>query len=156
MMWFIAAGVALLALILAMQVDSWSRDLIFNSANTAPDARDELLQPLTVSLSPEDAEELVQSAAARLARWELVASDRAGAESAISLHYVRTSGWLRIKDDVTVIIQPHDTEPNHEMDAPHVSGATIQMHSQSPVGGGDLGRNPRNIKELMRAIRERL
>jgi len=159
MMWILGAAVALVGLviiILALQVEDWSRDLSVNTASTSAEADDELLRPLTVSLPPEETAELVRKAAASLSRWEEVASDRAGAESAISLHFVRTTPLMRFKDDILVTVQPHETGPNHEMDAPHVTAATVLMHSQSRVGKGDLGQNPRNIKELMRAIRAEL
>jgi uncharacterized protein (DUF1499 family) len=51
---------------------------------------------------------------------------------------------MRFKDDIWVTLAPGETE-----------GTTIvQVRSQSRLGRGDLGQNPRNIKELLSRLEQ--
>ncbi len=53
---------------------------------------------------------------------------------------VRKTRLFRFKDDVTARVHP---DPD---------GARLQLKSASRLGRGDLGQNPRNLEELLRAI----
>jgi len=127
-------------LVLALQVDDWSRDLTTNVAETDPEAKDPLLRPLELRRSVSETAPLIEHAAAALPRWDGVdvAVDSAGAV----LHLVRTSGLFRLRDDVTVWVEGRR------------GGCEIRARSASRVGSGDLGQNPRNLRVLMRAIRD--
>ena len=70
----------------------------------------------------------------KLPRWTLEASE------AGEVRAVRTTRLLRFKDDVTARVSP----------APE--GARVELTSASRLGKGDLGQNPRNLEELLRAI----
>lgn len=70
----------------------------------------------------------------KLPRWTLEASEAGGARA------VRKTRLLRFKDDVTARVSQ---DPQ---------GARIDLTSTSRLGKGDLGQNPRNLKELLRAV----
>ncbi len=135
-----AAAVLVLAPVLAtvLIVDDWSRDLTTNTASTDPNAADPRLRPLGVDASDEQFAEAVRSFAEQNGAWELVGSD----DSTHKL--VRTTGLLRFKDDVTVSL----TQTG--------GGRVVEASSASRVGRGDLGQNPRNLRELLGGLEQRL
>jgi uncharacterized protein (DUF1499 family) len=51
---------------------------------------------------------------------------------------------LGFPDDVRVTISPQ------------AGGARIEVSSASRIGRGDLGQNPRNIKEVLGAVRQEI
>ena len=73
-------------------------------------------------------------------QWELVEYQANGVRQ---LSLVRTSRWLRFRDDVVVRL----TSDNGVV--------RVDIASKSRVGKGDLGQNPRNIRELNRALKAR-
>lgn len=125
--------VVLPALVIVAQVDDWSRDLTQNTAATADDAP-EGLRPLKTPLSTPRCLELIKAAAASLPRWELASED------SLKLHFVRTTGLLRFKDDIAVRVE--DTGEQR----------LIHATSASRLGKADFGQNPRNLRALLRAI----
>ncbi len=85
-------------------------------------------------LTPADLLDTARRAVERLPRWTVASHDENG------IRAVRATRLLRFKDDVTVRAEPHE------------EGARAGFHSASRVGKGDLGQNPRNIKQLLEAI----
>lgn len=135
-------GAVLGVVVLALQIDDWSRDLTTNVAQTSADAGDSLLRPLTIPHGVPEAAAAVVEAAMALPRWrEAGRSDSAGH---VELRFVVTTRLFRFKDDVTVWIEPVP------------EGARIRARSASRVGRGDLGTNPRTLRSLMQAIREQV
>ena len=132
---FLAALVGLLA----WYVDDWSRDLTKNVASTSAAARDPLLHPLDLHRPVNEVMAAVQRAASSLPRWEQVSTEIDGVAQVI--RFVRTTPLWRFKDDITVRISPNDV------------GCRVTVESRSRVGKADFGQNPRNIKELMEALR---
>ena len=53
---------------------------------------------------------------------------------------VRETRLFRFADDVTARV------------APYPDGARLELTSASRLGKGDLGQNPRNLTELLRAV----
>ena len=76
----------------------------------------------------------IERAVEELPRWSLESSD--GNE----LRAVRTTRLFRFRDDVMARVYP---DPD---------GARVELTSASRLGKGDLGQNPRNLKELLRAV----
>jgi uncharacterized protein (DUF1499 family) len=76
----------------------------------------------------------VRRAVDGLPRWSLEASE--GNE----VRAVRKTRLFRFADDVTARVYP---DPG---------GARLALTSASRVGRGDLGQNPRNLEELLRAV----
>lgn len=141
---YIALGLAAtlaigVALVLFTQVEDWSRDLRINVAATSDDSPDERLRPLRAPLAPAELADRVELAAGKLPGWTL--ESRLAEGKAIRLHFVRTTPLLRFKDDIRVTIEPQSD-----------GGSLLQAESRSRVGKGDLGQNPRNLRELVTAV----
>ena len=137
----VAAVVLAVLAILLTHVEDWSRDLTINFAATSDDAKDARLQPIRSHLSSQELAKLVIAAAAKIHRWEL-AERQAGPP--LVLHFVRTTGLMRYKDDIHVRIEPAN------------GGTLLTAESRSRIGKGDLGQNPRNLRELLGAVRAAL
>lgn len=149
---YIAAGVIALLLILGLvwlcaTVDDWSRDLTTNFAATSVSAKKPRLHPIISQRPLPDLADLVAAAAQQIPGWEFAGREEASSE--ITLRFVRTTRLVRFKDDVTVHIRPvknNRQPPNYE----------ISAESQSRIGTGDFGQNPRNLAELMDTLRNLL
>jgi uncharacterized protein (DUF1499 family) len=129
-----------IAIVLVTTVEDWSRDLSVNVATTDANSADERLRPIHSSLPPGKIAERVEAAAAALPRWELASREEnaAAEEQAVLLHFIRTTPLMRFKDDIRVRIEA----------APD-GGSVLTAESRSRVGKGDLGQNPRNLRELL-------
>ena len=148
----IAAVVSLALLLLllgvaAWHIEDWSRDLSTNHARTAENGKDASLRPLRLPLPPRKTAELVERAAKHLG-W--VEGQRVENEegSEIVWKWVRITKLMRFRDDVTVRITPRIL-------ADGGAGSLLHVESQSRIGRGDLGQNPRNIRELLAEIERR-
>jgi len=129
---------ALVVVIVALQVDDWRRDLTTNTASTSDDPRSAL--PAHHSeLAPAELARHVLSVIDKLPRWRLAKLTEGDGQ--VTLHLVRSTPLLRFQDDITVAISPEPT------------GSILRAVSQSRVGKGDLGQNPRNLRELLSALK---
>ncbi len=135
----ITLGLMVLAILVAvaLQVDDWSRDLTTNRAATSQDAADPLLRSLEVAASAEEIEEAIAQFVDRSVAW----TGNSNPKSTSPIFLIRTSRLFHFADDVQVFLQPTAT------------GTRIDIASKSRVGKGDLGQNPRNVRELMRMLR---
>ena len=88
----------------------------------------------TYPLAPADLLEAARRAIEGLPRWSVSSYD------GDTVRAVRATRLLRFKDDVIVRAEPHE------------GGARVELSSASRVGKGDIGQNPRNIRELLEAI----
>jgi len=138
MLW-ILAGVIVVAFFVFKDVDDWGRDLTTNTASTDDGYRD--LKPITIPRPPDQTANYVTSMAATLPDWgvESGAVAMPAQDGTINLHFVRTTKLMRFKDDVYVRLVPGE-EPDTTV---------VHVRSQSRLGQGDLGQNPRNIRELI-------
>lgn len=144
-MWWVLAGVAIVTLYIFSHIDDWSRDLTTNFAKTDPLSTD--LRPLELPLPPDRAASLVRQAAESLRGWQVAEespSDLGG--GVVEWHFVRTTLLMRYKDDIHARIEPSASGES----------VTVHLRSQSRIGKGDLGQNPRNLRELLRAIERSL
>ena len=123
--------------IAALYVDDWRRDFTTNYAATSDDA-DSPLAALRSDLSPDELANLTQQVVEKLPRWQLTQRDEGTGE--VTLHFVRTTRLARFADDITVRISPDET------------GSILRAESRSRIGKGDLGQNPRNLRELLEAV----
>lgn len=144
---YIGLGLALvlvfaIALILVTHVEDWGRDLTTNYATTSDDAADQRLRPIDAGVNPAELAAVVVRCAAELPRWQL--AERSDEPGQIRLHFVRTTGLVGYKDDIRVRIEPAG------------NGSRLSAESQSRIGKGDLGQNPRNLRELLGKIRASL
>ncbi len=86
------------------------------------------------AVEPETLLRAARVAVESLPRWTLESVDET------ELHAVRQTRIFRFKDDVTVVVSARGR------------GSEASFESASRVGKGDLGQNPRNLQELIRAI----
>ena len=128
--------------VIARQVEDWKRDLRTNFAATSDDAKDPLLRPVRTSEPRPQLVELLKNSADDLVGWEL--KDELTATDQTTLYFVRTTPLFRFKDDIRVTV------------AEDASGTILYAESKSRLGRGDLGQNPRNLKELLGRFRDRL
>jgi len=139
MLW-VLAGVAIVTIFIFSHVDDWSRDLTTNTAWT--DEASQTLKPLRVAKSPELVKADLLRVVDSMSNWRVAdgGEDSSVVDGgALKVHLVRTTTIMRFKDDIWVTLMPGDSE-----------GATVvQVRSQSRLGRGDLGQNPRNIRELL-------
>ena len=136
----ISAIVIFLITLVLLQVDNWSRDFSENHAETAADAKDPLLRPQVLSVPIEKAETTVRETARQIPRWEF-AERKTWDNGQVWLYYTRKTLVFRFVDDVIIKLIPTNDD-----------STTIELESQSRIGKGDLGQNPRNIKEFVRAL----
>lgn len=145
MLW-VLAGVAIVTIFIFSHIDDWSRDLTTNTAWT--DDASQTLKPLRVAKSPELVKADLLRVVESMSNWRVADSGEDGSangdappsgDAALKVHLVRTTTIMRFKDDIWVTLLPGDAD-----------GSTIvQVRSQSRLGKGDLGQNPRNIRELL-------
>lgn len=145
MLW-ILAGVGILTIFIFSHVDDWSRDLTTNTAST--DEASEALKPLRVAQPPAAVNRDLLRVVESMPNWTLAPeadsamADEHSVAGALKIHLVRTTPIMRFKDDIWVTLIPGEA-----------AGTTVvQVHSQSRLGRGDLGQNPRNIKELLKRL----
>ncbi|AHY46318.1 Protein of unknown function (DUF1499) [Rubrobacter radiotolerans] len=91
------------------------------------------------AVRPEQLEGALLAAVERLPRWSFKKGIVSGEDS--GLRFVRRTRVFGFKDDVTARVTALGTE-----------GSRLEARSASRVGKSDLGQNPRNLKELLRAL----
>lgn len=128
-----AVGLALISL----YVEDWSRDFTTNTAATVDDPQSPLAA-LHSDLPPAELANHVIAVVGHLPRWRLIKLDEG--QGLVTIHFVRTTPLAHFKDDVTVRIAPVE------------GGSVLHAESKSRLGTGDLGQNPRNLRELLDAL----
>jgi uncharacterized protein (DUF1499 family) len=136
----VAVAISVL-LVLLVHVEDWRRDLTTNVAATDENAPDSRMHPIRSRHQPVTLSAIVDEQAGSLPRWKLVQrSEEAGV---ITLHLVRTTPLMQYKDDIRVRIEPAAE-----------GGSLLTAESRSRIGRGDLGQNPRNLRELLGVVRK--
>ncbi|MEM6328844.1 MAG: DUF1499 domain-containing protein [Planctomycetota bacterium] len=160
----VAAAATPVVLTLAA-VDDWSRDFSTNRAATNPDAQHAMMRPLTQRFTAEQVAEALADICRQQSAWRmpdppkpLPEDSPLPADGALAVHHlVRTTPIMRYRDDVWAVVEKHDDVPNG--DGPDGDGQNgdgqngggklrVHLESRSRLGKGDLGQNPRNIREL--------
>lgn len=131
---------------IAAQIDDWGRDWTTNFAELSEQAEDPELRPLTLEMDADAAQALIMDWVQSQSHWSVLDNETAESEdttpTALSvIRLTRSTKLFRFVDDITVRLTP-------------VDGGFLSLHaeSQSRLGKGDLGQNPRNLKELTRGI----
>ena len=117
------------------RIDNWKRDLTTNHARLTDDAADEQLRPPLVRGIPAEVADRIAAWVESQARWSLV--NQKTFDEGLELNLIRVTPIMRFTDDITVILRNEK------------EGTRVKATSQSRVGKGDLGQNPRNLKELV-------
>lgn len=141
-MWFIVFVVFVVAdlALLFATIDDWGRDLTTNVAETDSAHREFLLRPLSSEAELEEVAVAIRATVERLRGWQL--ASEGSRPGSMTFRCVRTTRLLRFKDDIVVTVEDQGET------------RVVSAVSRSRVGVGDLGQNPRNIKELFAALRE--
>src|SRR5204863_3064005 len=93
------------------------------------------------TLAPAALADRVEVAVRPLANWKLIS--RLAQDGHVELHFVRSTRLVRFQDDIHVRIGPVPA-----------GGSVLHADSRSRIGKGDLGQNPRNLRELLAAVRQ--
>lgn len=83
---------------------------------------------------------MIEQWATKHPKWSVESRDEI--ERGIEIHLTRTTPIMRFTDDIHVWLTAAG------------DGTRVDAESQSRVGKGDLGQNPRNLKELISGLRE--
>ena len=143
MLWIALALIVLLPILaLIWRVDDWSRDLTTNEATTSSDATDPLLRPLLYQGTPQELATRVGRAVEQLPHWKVVSEEPQG--DGITLYLTRRTALFGFIDDIQVTIRPEGT------------AVKLTAHSKSRLGKGDLGQNPRNLKQLLTEVKRQI
>jgi uncharacterized protein (DUF1499 family) len=126
---------AVIMLSVFSRIDNWKRDLTTNHARLSDDAGDQQLRPPLIKGTPAEVAERIAAWVDQQGRWEIV--DQQKIDQGVEMKLTRTTPIMRFTDDIDVVLRT-------EGDA-----TRVQAQSQSRVGKGDLGQNPRNLKELV-------
>ena len=121
-------------------IDNWQRDWTTNFAETDSDASDPELRPLMLNQSSGDVAAKIRQWAEAHRDWQV--TEVQNDSESTKMHLTRTTLIMRFVDDVRVTINDEG------------QGVIVQASSQSRVGKGDLGQNPRNLKALLKGIQE--
>lgn len=137
---FLVTAVILLSIF--SRIDNWKRDLTTNFARLDAASSDEDLRPLQIERSPEQVADSIETWVDAQGNWQVIS--RRPLDRGVEMELTRTTGLMRFTDDVKVNLDSKD------------GGTYVRAQSQSRVGKGDLGQNPRNLKELMKGLKATL
>ncbi len=149
----IAAGVVSAGVVgyCALLIDDWSRDLSTNWSEFDRESSDPLLRPLATKASIAAIEQALREICEQQSKWEwsddppvACANCQQTVAHAQAWHLLHVTGIMGYRDDVAIYAVPAE------------QGFILQATSQSRVGKGDLGQNPRNLRELHKQLSERL
>jgi uncharacterized protein (DUF1499 family) len=137
--WYaVLAVTAVIMVSIFARIDNWRRDWTTNFAKLDPSAREPDLRPLSLASSRHELADRINRWADKHDHWQLVSTEEKDQQTRIRL--TRTTGLMRFVDDVQVRL------------IDDAAGTRVEAESQSRLGKGDLGQNPRNLKELLRGI----
>ncbi len=136
--WITLAIAACILLFVVSLIDDWGRDWTQNHAKLDPANRDAELHPLMLSATPAQVADHVATWVAADSRWHVEKVEDHG--DRVDIHLTRSTDLMRFTDDIRVKITATE------------GGCRVDAESQSRVGKGDLGQNPRNLKELIRSL----
>lgn len=144
-------------IVMAIYVDDWSRDLSNNRAATSASNQKNSLRPLAVSAESAEVTAAVLALCEENASWSLGDAAELPDDSALSAELseppvaawslIHATGLLGFRDDVWLVAEPTE-QPEGAL--------LLHAESRSRIGKGDLGQNPRNLRELLGWLRERL
>jgi uncharacterized protein (DUF1499 family) len=124
--------------IVSLYVDDWQRDFTTNHAATSDNPKSPL-PAFRSELTPAELANHAMAVMGKVPRWRLSKLDEGDGE--VTLHFVHATRLARFADDVTVRVSPEE------------EGSILRAESRSRIGKGDLGQNPRNLRELLEAVK---
>lgn len=140
LMRYVGPAIGIVALLVTLwifsYIEDWSRDLTTNVAETSPNAKDERLRTRRLAGSMDEIEQKLKTIADSKPLWTYDRTENVN-ESTRKIHLVRTTSLMRYKDDISVTLKREGEE------------TVLDVYSKSRIGKGDLGQNPKNIRELL-------
>lgn len=133
--------VAFVLLSLFTLLDNWKRDLTTNYARLDDNSPDPSLRPVVISLPADEVADRIETWVTTMPNWSVESRQRNADH--LLLHLTRRTRVLRFVDDIHVRLS--EVQDKTRVDA----------ESQSRVGVGDFGQNPRNLRELTHALTTR-
>ncbi len=145
-MWgYLAIGVtAIIILRLIWMIDDWSRDWTTNHARMSTTNADPTLQPLEIDASLDDVAHMLEDWVAEQPAWRVESHESTPDRE--RFHLTRRTAVFQFIDDVRVELTSVPTQPDG---SPQTH---VEAESKSRLGKGDLGQNPRNLRELRAGI----
>ncbi|PHQ35537.1 DUF1499 domain-containing protein [Rhodopirellula bahusiensis] len=148
----VIAGVVTLAIVarVATLVDDWGRDWTTNHAKWDDSATDPEMRPMRLHKRIANVQSDLKTWVESEPIWQVesIADDSVDApvaDQTQAIHLTRRTRWLRFVDDVHVQL-------TEEVSSTGEVVTRVDAESQSRVGKGDLGQNPRNLKHLREAF----
>ncbi|WP_372898123.1 DUF1499 domain-containing protein [Stieleria sp.] len=159
MMGWITLGVALaitVAIIgsVVLRIDDWGRDWTQNRAALDPAAPRPELRPVELDGSVQDAADRIRQWTETNSKWDWVSEEQAGGDRR-RIQLTRTTPVMKFVDDIEVELTAHPAGQDATSQDATSQSVIVNATSQSRVGKGDLGQNPRNLIELTTALRDR-
>ncbi len=164
MMGWITLGVALAITVgiigsVVLRIDDWGRDWTQNRAALDSAAPRPELRPVELDGSVQDAADRIRQWTETNSKWDWVSEEQTGSDPAGSdrrrIQLTRTTPLLKFVDDIEVELTLQPTGQDSTRQDTTSQRVIVNATSQSRVGKGDLGQNPRNLIELTTALRDR-
>lgn len=115
-------------------LEDWQRDLTTNHAKLDKQAKNPLLRPVTLAMTPHAAAAMTKLWVKNRENWAV--SSESSRDNNVTLELTRRTNFFGFIDDVRVEFRET------------TAGVRIDAESRSRIGKGDLGQNPRNLIEL--------
>ncbi|WDQ18362.1 DUF1499 domain-containing protein [Rhodopirellula sp. P2] len=148
----VIAGVVTLAIVarVVTLVDDWGRDWTNNHANWDDSATDPKKRPLRLSKPIAEVRRDLETWVESEPIWQIESIAEESVDTPVAgqtqaIHLTRRTRWLRFVDDVHVQLT-EEVSPAGDV------VTRVDAESQSRVGKGDLGQNPRNLLHLREAF----
>ena len=141
--WIVLVSVLVPMAIIALRIDNWSRDWTTNHASLEATAENPNLRPLQLPGTQDEIAEKIQSWVKEQGHWK---TNGMSIDELVVTLYLTRKTTIGFTDDVTVELRPEKSNG--------LSFVVVHAESQSRVGKGDLGQNPRNLIELVNGLRD--
>lgn len=126
-------------LFLVVTIDDWRRDFTTNHAEIGSKATGPPPHAFVAHQSAADLVEALKWAARRIGSWEYVGTTAEGTDTLVL--FVRTSKIFQLKNDVRMYVRDRG------------NSRLVFGESRSRWGAGDLGQNPRNLREILAELK---
>ena len=134
----VLAVIGFVMLSLFSQIENWQRDLSINYASLDADSDDPRMHPPVLAESTDQIVDRIDAWVEVRPLWAVESKEVSDSDAKI--HLTRTTRVFRWVDDIHVTLSSVD------------GGIQFNAESKSRVGKGDLGQNPRNLRELVAAV----
>ena len=136
----ILSVVACVLMSIFARLDNWKRDLTTNYARLDASSPDPSLRTLVLPSSRDEVADRLERWASNMPRWSVESRQENGSE--LQVHLTHRTALFRFIDDIHVRLTEQE------------GGTRVDAESRSRFGKGDLGQNPRNLRELRRGLQE--